>query len=143
MYVVGEFYSDGEYSFGQNTVQANQNEIYIAKIKNPSQRFTRIIPEKAVGVQYSHNAWIDFDSDSDLDFLTTGANSTNDLRTILYENMGNDKFQPAQAPFNNLPQYSEAEINFLNINNDERVDFIFMGRRMADQNTNRISLNRK
>ena len=93
-----------------------------------------------MGVQYSHNAWIDFDGDSDLDFLTTGANSTNDLRTILYENMGNDKFQPAQAPFNNLPQYSEAEINFLNINNDERIDFIFMGRRIGNENTNRISL---
>ena len=84
---MGEFYGQGERAFGQNVVQANSYEIYLSKITNPSQRFTRIAPDDALGLQYSHNAWLDFEGDGDLDFVVTGANSTNDLHTFLYENI--------------------------------------------------------
>src|SRR6266850_7739468 len=104
------------------------------------QLFTRINPQNAVGVYYSHNAWIDYDNDGDLDFLINGATSTNNLRTVLYENTGNDNFRQALAPFTNLPQYSESPIAFVNTNDDDRVDIMLMGRRLGDPLTNRMSL---
>jgi hypothetical protein len=140
VYAMGEFYGEGDRAFGQTVIQANTYEIYISKITTPSQRFIRIIPDNALGLQYSHNTWVDFDGDGDLDFIVTGANSTNALYTLLYENIGNNKFRRALAPFDNLPQYSESEIALLNLNNDDRIDFMFMGRRLGDANTNRISL---
>jgi hypothetical protein len=104
------------------------------------QLFTRINPQNSVGVYHSHNAWIDYDNDGDLDFLINGATSTNDLRTVLYENTGNDNFRQTLAPFTNLPQYSESPIAFVNTNDDDRVDIMLMGRRLGDPLTSRMSL---
>ena len=105
-----------------------------------AQLFTRIIPEDASGVYYSHNAWFDFDLDGDLDFIITGAASANNLVTRVYENMGEDIFRPAVEPFNFLPRYTESEIAFLSLNGDDRIDIMLMGRRIGDETTNRISL---
>jgi hypothetical protein len=101
----------------------------------PAQSFTKIVPQGAVGLSNSAVKWMDFDNDGDLDFLVSGAEGTNDLRTKLYQNSGNDNFNPAPSPFNILPQYSETDITLLNLNNDDRVDFLLMGRRIGIANS--------
>jgi hypothetical protein len=104
------------------------------------QIFTKIIPQDPVGVCYSHNAWVDFDNDGDLDFLVTGQDADNEFQTLLYENLGNDRFRQALAPFNNLPKYADTQIDFLNINYDDRIDLLLMGSRRGDADMSRISM---
>lgn len=93
-----------------------------------SQNFTKITPQGAVGLNYSHNAWFDFDNDGDLDIIVNGAISTNDMQTAVYRNNGNDAF----ALLNSvpaLPPYGESEIAFINLDGDARIDVLLMGRK--------------
>jgi len=110
----------------------------IGLIHSHGQNFVKVIPQNPIGLYQSESQWIDFDNDGDLDFFTTGQVSTNDLRSIIYENSSNDVFNPLSV---NLPvQYGEAAAIPFNLNGDNSIDLIIMGRRIGTELTNRMSL---
>lgn len=91
-----------------------------------AQPFTKVIPQNPVGTFYSDCRWFDFDNDDDLDFIITGEIAANELKSQIYENKGNNIFSPALS--SPLPNYSEGKVTFANLNYDDRIDIILMGR---------------
>lgn len=102
--------------------------LYLLSYGIYGQSFVKVIPQSPMGVYNSDCTWFDFDNDGDLDFVASGESSTNVLFTRIFENKGNSVFSPAQYPFNTLPNFGELHHTLVNLNDDDRIDMVLIGR---------------
>jgi len=77
------------------------------------------------GVSFSSAAWGDYDNDSDLDLIILGMDDSENYRTILYKNEGNDIFSEVTGlPFTDL---AVGDIAFGDYDNDGDLDLLMQG----------------
>jgi hypothetical protein len=90
-----------------------------------SGNFTEVLGTPFDAVYLSSLAFVDIDSDMDLDVLIAGNNGTN-LSTKLYKNNGSGVFTyTTSSPFE---QVCSGSINFSDIDGDSDQDFLITGR---------------
>lgn len=89
-----------------------------------------------LGVQYfgfGSVAWVDYDLDSDLDFVVTGLIEVDYLGgtplTELWINQGNEKFTQYRAPL--LPDVMGGSVNWGDYDNDGDLDLLITGLRAS------------
>lgn len=95
-----------------------------------AQTFEKIVIEDENGVYNGDCRWFDFDNDHDLDFIITGQVETNTLRLAIYENKGESGFEQVYA----AQGFSETGLEFVNLDHDQDVDFMLMGRSIGLDN---------
>ncbi|HQQ83435.1 MAG: FG-GAP-like repeat-containing protein [Cyclobacteriaceae bacterium] len=95
-----------------------------------AQQFTLQIPTNSIPVYGGSNAFVDIDNDGDLDFIANGHIQTNILNASLYLNT-NGNFAYSASLSATLPPYAESPVGLINTNHDDRIDILFMGRRIG------------
>lgn len=140
IYISGQVSETGNLTFGSESIELKNGEMFLTELSATSDKFEMIVPEYAERVWVSHAEWVDYDNDNDLDFIVTGkVAGYGNVSTAHYNNEGHI-LRRRLPPFSTLPAYGASEIAFLNLNSDEKIDIMFMGERPGTETTNRISL---
>ncbi len=71
-------------------------------------------------------AWGDYDNDGDLDFIYSGTKIINQVYTKIYENKGNDIFEPLVGA--NITGFYDNSIAWGDYDNDSDLDILISGR---------------
>ncbi|HXK48917.1 MAG TPA: VCBS repeat-containing protein [Clostridiales bacterium] len=93
--------------------------------RNDSGIFTDINVQAYVPQLYlSSSEWLDFDSDSDMDFIISGDDAMHEHYTLLYINTGSDNFSESSSIFTGA---GNSSLDFGDIDNDGDLDIISTG----------------
>ncbi len=87
-----------------------------AYIKNSGEEFE--------GLRYSALDLADIDGDGDLDYLTTGQNSSSEVSTKLYRNLGDNEYSEFVQ---GLPDMRSGYVQFSDVDADEDMDIVMTG----------------
>ena len=80
--------------------------------------------EEFEGLRYSALGLADIDGDGDLDYLTTGQNSSGEVSTKLYRNLGDNEYSEFVQ---SLPDIRSGHVQFSDVDLDEDMDVVMTG----------------
>jgi hypothetical protein len=122
-----DYNSDGKFDLFISGIDDKTNIMHASLYKNNGNNtFTMTDVTNIPNLIYGCSAWGDYNNDGNVDLLTTGtkSGSSDANQTKLFKNNGNGNFQEIST---SLPQIGEGYVEWVDMNNDGKLDVFIMG----------------